>query len=103
VSAEQRGAEQVAVMVRDNGPGIPPNKLDHIFEPFVQLDRSLSQPGEGIGLGLSISRDLAHGMNGELFVDSEPGTGSCFTLALPRAIADGAPVMAFTGEQPVVK
>ncbi|MGH7507098.1 MAG: ATP-binding protein, partial [Longimicrobiales bacterium] len=61
-----------------------PEKLDLMFEPFVQLGRSLSSPHEGTGLGLAISRDLARAMDGDLTVQSVPGTGSTFTLTLPR-------------------
>ncbi len=76
--------------VTDTGIGIPTDRRGAIFEPFVQLHRTLAQPSEGTGLGLSISRDLARGMGGELTVESEPGIGSTFTLVLERAIgADG--------------
>jgi len=76
--------------VTDTGIGIPTDRRGAIFEPFVQLHRTLAQPSEGTGLGLSISRDLARGMGGELTVDSEPGIGSTFTLVLERANgADG--------------
>jgi PAS domain S-box-containing protein len=76
----------VAIMVRDNGPGIPADKQRAIFEPFVQLNRSLSHPVDGLGLGLAIARDLARGMNGDLTVQSN-GRGSLFRLELPRLIA----------------
>jgi signal transduction histidine kinase len=75
----------VAIRVRDTGVGIPPDRLAAVFDPFVQAHRSLSKPVEGRGLGLSISRDLARGMGGELTVDSVPGVGSTFTLTLPAA------------------
>jgi len=71
--------------VRDTGCGIPRDKLESVFEPFVQLGRSLTTAHEGTGLGLSISRDMARGMGGELTVESEAGVGSAFTLSLPRA------------------
>jgi signal transduction histidine kinase len=71
------------VRVHDTGPGIPADRIDSIWEPFVQLGRKLSQPGEGVGLGLAISRDLARKLGGELVVTSEPGRGSTFTLTLP--------------------
>jgi signal transduction histidine kinase len=75
----------VAIHVADNGPGIPAEKLDEIFHPFVQLANGLTDRRGGVGLGLSISRDLARGMNGELTVQSTLGVGSRFTLELPRA------------------
>jgi PAS domain S-box-containing protein len=77
--------------VEDSGIGIPAEKLEAIFEPFVQVGRSLSNPGEGTGLGLAISRDLARAMGGDLTVTSEPNVGSTFTLTLPR---DGTPARA---------
>ncbi|HUQ81064.1 MAG TPA: PAS domain S-box protein [Gemmatimonadaceae bacterium] len=80
---DARGMAEVRVI--DNGVGIPADKLDAIFEPFVQVGRSLNSPGEGTGLGLAISRDLARGMGGDLTVESEAGAGSTFTLALPCA------------------
>jgi signal transduction histidine kinase len=70
--------------VKDTGVGIPQDKLENIFEPFVQIGRTHTSLHEGTGLGLAISRDLAHAMAGELSVESEPGNGSTFTLVLPR-------------------
>jgi signal transduction histidine kinase len=78
-----RGMAEIRVI--DTGVGIPADKLDAIFEPFVQVGRSLNSPGEGTGLGLAISRDLARGMGGDLTVASTLGVGSTFTLALPCA------------------
>jgi PAS domain S-box-containing protein len=76
---------RVALCVRDTGIGIAPEKLESVFEPFVQIGRTLNAPAEGTGLGLAISRDLARGMGGDLVAESEEGTGSVFTLTLPRA------------------
>jgi signal transduction histidine kinase len=76
---------RVRVHVRDTGIGIPAEKLDAIFDPFVQVRADLTRPHEGTGLGLAISRDLARGMGGELTVVSTPGEGSTFTLSLPAA------------------
>ncbi|HEX2693489.1 MAG TPA: ATP-binding protein [Gemmatimonadaceae bacterium] len=74
-----------SISVADTGCGIAPDKLESIFEPFVQLGRSLSSSHEGTGLGLAISRDLAYAMNGNLTVTSTEGVGSTFTLTLPLA------------------
>jgi signal transduction histidine kinase len=74
------------VHVADDGPGIPAEKLEAIFDPFVQLASGLTDRRGGVGLGLAISRDLARSMNGELSVESTVGVGSRFTLRLPRAL-----------------
>jgi signal transduction histidine kinase len=70
------------IHVRDSGMGIPASKLDAIFEPFVQLSRTVSDR-QGVGLGLAISRDLARQMGGDIMVVSSPDHGSTFTLTLP--------------------
>ena len=77
--------DTVRVSVRDTGVGIPEEKLHVVFEPFVQLDRSLTSVAEGSGLGLAISRDLARGMGGDLVAESSVGVGSTFILSLPAA------------------
>jgi PAS domain S-box-containing protein len=83
-SGVDESTSMVDIAVRDFGPGIPLEKQQTIFEPFVQIGRQLNQPMEGIGLGLAISRDLAHGMRGSLGVVSLPGQGATFILSLPR-------------------
>jgi PAS domain S-box-containing protein len=75
----------IRISVVDDGAGIPADKLEAIFEPFVQVNRDYSSKHEGTGLGLAISRDLARRMGGDLTVSSRLGEGSTFTLALPRA------------------
>jgi PAS domain S-box-containing protein len=77
--------QQLMLRVSDSGIGIPAEKLDAVFEPFVQVDESRARGQEGTGLGLAISRDLARGMNGDLTAESTPGEGSTFTLHLPLA------------------
>ncbi|MEN9223785.1 MAG: HAMP domain-containing sensor histidine kinase [Thermostichus sp. BF3_bins_97] len=70
----------VSISVCDSGPGIHPENLERIFDPFFRVDPS--KPGQG--LGLAISRDLATQMGGQLQVESSP-QGSCFHLRLPLA------------------
>jgi signal transduction histidine kinase len=79
--------DRVALRVQDTGVGIEAAQLADIFEPFVQLEPSLTRTTEGAGLGLAISRELARGMGGELSVASVPGEGSTFTVELPSAAA----------------
>lgn len=77
----------VLIEVEDTGPGVPPDKLEAIFDAFVQAHSGLTRKYEGTGLGLAISRDLARGMQGDLTVRSTVGVGSVFTLKLPRSSA----------------
>lgn len=85
-------ADTVARMsVRDSGVGIPEDKLEVIFEPFVQVDRNFTSLAEGTGLGLAISRDLAQAMGGDLRVRSKLGEGSTFILDLPLAKESAVP------------
>ena len=85
VSGGRSEAGHVRLTVSDTGVGIEPDKLEVIFEPFVQVDAKLTRRQEGVGLGLAISRDLARGMHGDLTVVSAPGAGSTFTVVLPSA------------------
>lgn len=75
---------RAGIRVHDTGIGIPPERLDSIFEPFVQVGRSLTTRHEGTGLGLTISRDLTRAMGGDLTVESELGKGTTFTVSLKR-------------------
>jgi signal transduction histidine kinase len=76
------GNEAVA-FVSDNGPGIPPQQRDQIFEKFYRLDSGDAKETYGYGLGLYISRRLVEAMNGRIWVESEPGRGATFGFALP--------------------
>jgi signal transduction histidine kinase len=102
ISTDARGSK-MAVIVEDTGPGIPADKREVIFEPFVQLDRSLTQTREGLGLGLAISRDLARGMSGELTAEGRLGGGGRFVLVLPRGNASQNSAGLFSGEVPAAK
>jgi PAS domain S-box-containing protein len=80
---------QMGCTVTDTGSGIAADQLERIFEPFVQVGRSLTATHEGTGLGLSISRDLARAMDGDIAVQSTLNQGSTFTLTLPTSKRDG--------------
>ncbi|MDQ6690511.1 MAG: PAS domain-containing sensor histidine kinase [Gemmatimonadota bacterium] len=80
----EEDGDRVRLSVRDTGIGIPRDKLESIFEPFVQVGRTLNRPSEGTGLGLAISRDLARAMGGDLTAESALRVGSTFTLELLR-------------------
>jgi PAS domain S-box-containing protein len=85
LSCERLDDGRVAIAVRDTGCGIPREYLGAIFEPFMQIGRSLTATREGTGLGLAISRDLARAMHGDITVDSTIDGGSVFTLTLPAS------------------
>ena len=84
VMARAAGAE-VEIAVNDNGPGIPPDQLEHIFERFVRGEAGLTQRVGGTGLGLPISKSLVELHGGRLEVDSTVGVGSTFSFRLPVA------------------
>jgi two-component system sensor histidine kinase BaeS len=84
VMARLAGAE-VEIAVTDNGPGIPPDQLEHIFERFVRGEAGLTQRVGGTGLGLAISKSLVELHGGRLEVDSTVGVGSTFSFRLPLA------------------
>ncbi|MHC1713127.1 MAG: ATP-binding protein [Solidesulfovibrio sp.] len=75
--------EELLFSVSDTGIGIPPEKLEVIFQPFTQVDSSTTRAFGGTGLGLAISTLLVEGMGGRLWVESQPGEGSTFYCAVP--------------------
>jgi signal transduction histidine kinase len=78
-------SQVVLISVSDTGIGIPQDKHEAIFEPFVQVQTGPTRAVEGAGLGLAISRELARGMGGDVTVRSREGGGSVFTLSLQRS------------------
>jgi signal transduction histidine kinase len=74
--------EQATVTVRDNGPGIPPDRLRLVFEPYVQL---AAGQRNGTGLGLHIARGIVEAHGGRIWVESTPGEGATFAFSLPLA------------------
>ena len=73
----------IILYVKDTGPGIPPDKLEVVFNPFYQADMNLSREHEGSGLGLAIAKAYSEMLKGKLWVESEPGKGSTFFLSIP--------------------
>jgi signal transduction histidine kinase len=82
VTAARRGAE-VEIAVSDDGPGIPPDQLEHIFERFTRGDAGETQRVGGTGLGLAISKSLVELHGGTIHAASTPGAGSTFAIRLP--------------------
>lgn len=80
------GGVMLNCAISDTGIGIPKDMLTGIFERFSQADAAISRRFGGTGLGLAISRRLAETMGGRITVQSEIGSGSCFTLSLPFAL-----------------
>lgn len=92
---------KLTVSVSDTGQGISPEKLDQMFEPFVQGDDSMTRQQGGTGLGLAICRELAQLMQGSLTAVSQLEKGSVFTLELPvEVLASAAPAVAINPDQP---
>ena len=82
VRAGKRG-DAIDVTIDDNGPGIPQDKLDDVFKPFFRLDESRNQGTGGVGLGLTIARDVIRGHGGEISLDESPAGGLRARLTLP--------------------
>ena len=81
ISSERMGEQNVCIRVRDNGPGIEPEDLDHIFDPFF----TKRDVGEGMGLGLSICHRILESHEGRIEVESDPGNATVFSIIVPRS------------------
>jgi CheY-like chemotaxis protein len=78
-----KGNFKALITIQDTGIGIPAQKLPHIFDRFYQVDNSHTRAFGGTGIGLSLVKELIELLNGQIKVNSEPGTGTTFTLELP--------------------
>jgi signal transduction histidine kinase/DNA-binding response OmpR family regulator len=93
VKAEEHNGEPwVRMAVTDSGIGIPPEKIDHVFDEFSQADESTTRNYGGTGLGLPISRRFCQMMGGDILVESAVGKGSTFTLWLPVTVVESETV-----------
>jgi signal transduction histidine kinase/ActR/RegA family two-component response regulator len=82
-TAEQR----IDFVIEDTGVGIPADQLERVFEAFAQLDGSFARRHQGTGLGLTISREIARAMGGDILCQSTSGQGSTFTMSVPLPAA----------------
>jgi signal transduction histidine kinase/CheY-like chemotaxis protein len=98
IGCQEGGEGRVRVSVSDTGPGIAAEQLERLFTPFDRLGADDAEV-TGTGLGLALSKNLAELMGGQLLVDSQPGSGSTFTLELDRAEPQAAEVPG-TGQKP---
>jgi signal transduction histidine kinase len=83
----RRPAGRVIVQVSDNGPGIPPEHLPHLFERFYRVDKARDRAAGGSGLGLAIVKAIVEALGGEVWVESEVGRGTTFSVSLKHAAA----------------
>ena len=90
LAAVREEEDHVRISVSDNGPGIPPDKQQLIFEKFRQIDASVTRTHGGTGLGLAISKELTSLLGGSIGVRSTPGQGATFWIRVPLRIEAGA-------------
>src|SRR4029078_2507822 len=83
VVTARNGDGAVEVCVRDDGPGIPPEALERVFERFYRIDKARSREQGGHGLGLSIVKHIGQSHGGKVWATSEPGRGAAFYFTLP--------------------
>lgn len=84
INQSERG--QIVIRVEDTGIGIQQDRIDRIFEPFIQADASMTRRFGGTGLGTTIARQLTELMGGEISIDSTPGEGTTFQVILPLTL-----------------
>jgi two-component system, OmpR family, sensor histidine kinase ArlS len=77
--------ENIRIMVTDNGIGVPSEEVCHIFDRFYRVDKARAKDTGGSGLGLSIAKSISDIHNGDIYMESSPGNGTCVTVVLPQA------------------
>jgi len=82
----EENSDQLIILIEDQGPGIPEDKLELVFEPFYRLEESRNRDSGGTGLGLSIARNIAQSQGGRLFAKNVLGGGLEIVLILPRSM-----------------
>jgi signal transduction histidine kinase len=87
VEVHESVPDRITMVIRDTGIGIAPADLDHIFEPFRQVDQTMTRRHSGTGLGLAITDSLVQMMNGTISVESTVGQGTAFSIKLPRHVS----------------
>lgn len=90
ITAHEREPWQVEIQVRDDGPGLPPEAVERIFERFYRVDKARSRDQGGTGLGLSIVKDIVQAHGGKVWAQSQPGQGTTFCFTLPAAAGAAA-------------
>ncbi|MBH0238557.1 ATP-binding protein [Methylobrevis albus] len=80
----KEGTDDLSIRIDDDGPGIPPDRMDDVFEPFLRLETSRSQDTGGVGLGLATARSIVHAHGGEIRLANRPEGGLSATIHLPR-------------------
>ncbi|MBW2271587.1 MAG: response regulator, partial [Deltaproteobacteria bacterium] len=100
--AQEDGLDWIRMSVSDSGIGIPPEKIDHVFDEFSQADETTTRDYGGTGLGLPISRRFCQMMGGDITVESAVGDGSTFTIRLPLRVAEAAEESEGLAETPPV-
>ena len=95
------GAHEIRFAIQDTGIGISPDQMDHLFQPFSQVDaKGMHNYGDGTGLGLVISKKLVELMDGRIWADSELGKGSTFYFTIKAETMPGDPNKCLVEDQP---
>jgi two-component system phosphate regulon sensor histidine kinase PhoR len=84
IGGQKTDVDQIEIFVQDDGPGIPPESLDRVFERFYRVDKARSREQGGTGLGLSIVKHIVQNHGGKVWVKSELGKGAAFFFTLPK-------------------